>query len=134
VCERERTRGSLDRVLHAAWRAALSGPVVGEQEVLIFASEAELEVPERAAGRVKRPDAHQEQDDVGGNKAGDVLWVLEGLQGKRGNGNQHKMGIYIHTLPIVFACPLISLSVLHHCRYPKFNISIQSGSDIIIII
>lgn len=58
----------------------LSGPVVGEQEVLVFAGEAEFEVPERAAGGVERPDAHQEQDDVGGDQAGDVFGVLEGLQ------------------------------------------------------
>lgn len=69
------------RVLHTARRAALSGPVVGEQEVFVFAGEAEFEVPERTAGGVKGPDAHQEQDDVGGNQAGHVLGVLEGQTG-----------------------------------------------------
>lgn len=73
------------RVLHTSWRAALSGPVVGEQEVLVFAGEAEFEVPERTAGGVKRPDPHQEQDDVGGNQAADVLGVLEGLHEKTRN-------------------------------------------------
>ncbi|KAG7242753.1 hypothetical protein INR49_020128 [Caranx melampygus] len=44
-----------------------------------IAGEAEFEVPEGATGRVKRPDAHQEQDDVGGDKAGNVLGVLEAI-------------------------------------------------------
>lgn len=65
------------------WCAALSGPVVGEKEVLVFAGETEFEVPERTTGSIERPDAHQEQDDVGGNQAGDVLGVLEGLHEKR---------------------------------------------------
>lgn len=61
----------------------LSGPVVGEQKVLVFASEAEFEVPEWTTGSVERPDAHQEQDDVGGNQAGNITRILEGLQKKR---------------------------------------------------
>lgn len=65
----------------AAPHAALSGPVVGKQEVLVFAGQAEFEVPEGAAGRVKGPDAHQEQDDISGDEAGDVLGVLEGQTG-----------------------------------------------------
>lgn len=73
----------MDRVLHTSGCAALSGPVVGKQEVLVFAGEAEFEVPERTAGTVKSPHAHQEQDDVGGNQAADVLRVLEGLHEKR---------------------------------------------------
>ncbi len=78
------------RVLHIARSAALSGPVVGQQEVFVFAGEAELEVPERPAGRVKRPDAHQEQDDVGGNEAGDILGVLECLEEGTRSRHQHK--------------------------------------------
>ena len=63
--------------------------MVGKQEVLVFAGEAEFEVPEGSAGSVKSPDAHQEQVDVGGNQAGDVLWVLECLQ-KTTHKNQYK--------------------------------------------
>lgn len=62
---------------NSAEHAALSGPVVSQQEVLVFAGEAEFEVPERATCGVKCPDAHYEQDDVGGNQAADVIWVLE---------------------------------------------------------
>lgn len=67
----------------AARRAALSGPVVGQQEVLVLAGDAEFDVPQRTAGSVEGPHPHQEEDDVGGNQAGHVLWVLEGLWGTR---------------------------------------------------
>lgn len=76
------------RVLNTARRAALSGPVVGKQEVLVFAGEAEFEVPERTTSSVERPDTHQEQDDVGGNQADNVLGVLEGLHEKRNRYQQ----------------------------------------------
>lgn len=68
---------------HTARCAALSGPVVGQQEVLVLAGDAEFEVPQRAAGGVEGPHPHQEEDDVGGNQAGHVPWVLEGLRGTR---------------------------------------------------
>lgn len=55
--------------------------MVGQQEVFVFAGEAKFEVPKGAAGRVKRQDAHQEQDDVGGNEASNILGVLEGQTG-----------------------------------------------------
>lgn len=73
-------------LLAAARQAALSGPVVGQQEVLVLAGEAELEVPERSASGVEGPDAHEEQDDVGGHQAGHVLGVLERLQEEARNG------------------------------------------------
>lgn len=63
--------------------------MVGQQEVLVFAGEAEFEVPQGAARGVKRPNAHEEHDDVGGNQAGDVLRVLEGLQGNDLQINHH---------------------------------------------
>lgn len=66
----------------------LSGPVVSEQKVLVFAGEAELEVSEGSASGVKGPDAHEEQYDVGGNQTGNVAGVLEGLKKKRRNRNE----------------------------------------------
>lgn len=69
--------------LDAAQRAALSRPVVGQQEVLVLAGDAEFKVPQRTAGSVEGPHSHQEEDDVGRNQAGHVLWVLEGLWGTR---------------------------------------------------
>lgn len=57
----------------------LSGPVVGQQEVLVFAGKAEFKVPERSPGAEERPETHEEHDDIGGNQAAHVLRVLECL-------------------------------------------------------
>lgn len=79
---------------------SLSGPVVGEQKVLVFAGEAEFEVPERTAGSVERPDAHHEQDDVGGNQAGNVTRVLESLHEKRNRQQTQKSKFSFCSLPL----------------------------------
>lgn len=112
------------RVLHTAQRAALSGPVVGKQEVLVFAGEAEFEVPERTAGSVERPDAHQEQDDVGGNQAGNILGVLEGLHEKRNRYQQKYIqnNLYFMLFSSFFWCQnqlYVALCSAIFCMYLK---------------
>lgn len=58
----------------------LSGPVIGQQEVLVFAGEAELEVTQRPPRAEERPASHQQRHQVGGDQAAFVLGVQERLQ------------------------------------------------------
>lgn len=58
--------------------------MIGQQEVLVGAGEAEFEVSERTSGAIKGPDSHQEQHDVRGHEAGHVLRVLERLHKETG--------------------------------------------------
>lgn len=113
----------VNTILHTTRCAALSGPVVGEQEVSVFADETEFEVPERAAGTAECPDAHQEQQDVGGNQSGDVLGVLEGLLEKMRNRNKHKrVWAYSYLLPLnpVWLCVISHVSVIFGGKFDQW--------------
>lgn len=69
----------MENPAHRIIHSVLSGPVVCQKEVLVLACYTELEVSERTTSSVERPDAHYQQDDVGGDKTINIGRVLEGL-------------------------------------------------------
>lgn len=79
----------MENPAHRIIHAVLSGPVVCKQEVLVLAGYAEFEVSEWTTSSVERPDAHNKQDDVGGDKTINIRRVLEGLCKKKKKTNLH---------------------------------------------
>lgn len=79
----------MENPAHRIIHAVLSGPVVCKQEVLVLAGYAEFEVPKGTSSSVERPDAHNKQDDVGGDKTVNICRVLEGLCKKKKKRNLH---------------------------------------------